>query len=244
MDTRVHVVCNPKGGVGKTRVTMNLAATTAYVRDPERERATTVAVACVDRQSTGQFWASQAANQAGKPLRFDFYQLDTDVAAIRDLAASGQYEDIFIDTAGFRGRNAEVEEAAEYATDAIVPMNPDGSSLDPTEQIVTGLLIPRQIPYWIVVNDWDPRDGKKHLDDTFAWIDAHGWRRVASPIRRFRAIASAPEDGLTAPDYASKTVRASALHDFMQLGMSIGVGTVAMPQQGGPAAVPAAEAGV
>lgn len=222
---RVHLVCNGKGGVGKTRIAMNLAATVAYVQNPDRDKPTRVAVACIDRQSTGQFWAQQAESFARKTLPFDFYQLDTDVEAIRELKASGKYLNIFVDTAGFRGRNKEVEQAAELADDAIVPMNPDGSSLDPTEQIVTGLLIPRQIPYKIVVNDWDPRDGRGHLDDTFAWIDGHGWDRVPSPIRRYRAHASAPEDGLTVPDYVSKTVRANGLEDFLKLAVSLGLGS-------------------
>ncbi len=225
MAGRVHLVCNGKGGVGKTRIAMNLAATVSYVQNPDRDRPTRVAVACIDRQSTGQFWKQQAETFAQKPLPFDFYQLDTDVEGVLELKESGKYLNIFVDTAGFRGRNKEVEQAAEYADDAIVPMNPDGSSLDPTEQIVTGLLIPRQIPYGIVVNDWDPRDGKGHLEDTYAWIDQHGWDRVPSPIRRYRAHASAPEDGLTVIDYANKTVRANGLEDFLKLAVYLGLGS-------------------
>lgn len=223
--SRVHVVCNGKGGVGKTRVAMNLAATIEYVRNPDRDKPARTAVACIDRQSTGQFWQQQALTLAEKPLPFDFYQLDADVEAIGDLKKSGKYANIIVDTAGFRGRNVEVEKAMDFADDAIVPMNPDGSSLDPTEQIVTSLLIPRQIPYRIVVNEWDPRDGRNHLDDTFAWIDSHGWARVPSPIRRYRAHASAPEDGLTVPDYISKTVRANGLEDFLKLAVSLGLGS-------------------
>jgi len=222
-ETRVHVVANGKGGVGKTTVCFNLAAVVEYVRNPDRSKPTRTAVVSIDRQTTGAFWKQQADTLAPNPLRFDFYQMPNEPERVGELKASGRYANILVDTAGFRGRNTELETVIEFADDALVPMNPDGKSLDPTEQIMTGLLVPRQIPYKIVVNDWDPRDGKNHRDDTFAWIDAHGWVRVEHAIRRYRAHASAAEDGLTVPDYPSKTVRANGLEDFLKLALDIGL---------------------
>jgi chromosome partitioning protein len=225
--SRVHVVANGKGGVGKTTVCFNLASVVEYVRNPERSSPTRTAVVSIDRQTTGAFWKAQAEALAPLPLRFDFFQLPNEPARVAELKNSGKYANILVDTAGFRGRNTELETVIEFADDAIVPMNPDGKSLDPTEQIVTGLLIPRQVPYKIVVNDWDPRDGKNHRDDTFAWIDSRGWSRVGHAIRRYRAHASAAEDGLTVPDYTSKTVRANGLEDFLKLALALGLNSAA-----------------
>ncbi len=54
----------------------------------------------------------------------------------------------------------------EVADHVIVPIETEPLSFDPTARTIRKILEPRGIPYSVVINNWDPRDGKLDLEET------------------------------------------------------------------------------
>jgi chromosome partitioning protein len=247
MPTHIHVIANQKGGVGKTTLAVNLAAVVHAVRensvgpliDPEdsgrhrpRDEGQTseVLVASTDPQASSVWWSQRVARQGGLP--FDFAQV-ADPRDLRKLRGSG-YTEVFVDTPGSLEDEAILQAALDEADDVVVPMPPEPLAFDPTARTVERVIAPRHLPYRVVVNNWDPRDGTTDLQQTAQYIRTRQWPMANTVVRRYKLHTRASADGLVVTQYPKNRVAMEAREDFFRLALELGYGATS----GTPARTP------
>lgn len=131
---------------------------------------------------------------------------------------------IFIDTPGSLENEHILAAALDVADDVLVPMPPEPLAFDPTARTIERVIIPRGLPYAVVVNSWDPRDGRADLDDTIAYIDAKGWPRANTVIRRYKIHTRAAAEGKVVTQYADNGTTLRARQDYQRLALERGYG--------------------
>ncbi|MGW6973753.1 ParA family protein [Streptomyces sp. NPDC054952] len=229
------IVIQQKGGAGKSTITVNLAAVSgrSSVMQSETDDSPVVA-AGIDPQGSLEAWADRVPEEA---LPFDYLVTRGKVGILSDLKASSTRRRIIVDTPGFmeidpdaawgddplgQSRVADaLREVLELADLAIVPITPEWLSWQPAEFTIERILKPRGIPFIVVVNLHDPRDGDTSLDKVKKWIDDRGYPRMASPIRKYKIHAHAAEDGLTVVEYKESGTALRAREDFMNLALCV-----------------------
>jgi chromosome partitioning protein len=216
---RVHVIANQKGGVGKTTLAVNLAAVTNDVLcgDPEHSP---VLVVSTDPQASTVWWA----DRVGDGLPFDFVQADQNPDDLARLKYLEQYHHVFVDTPGSLENGHLLHTALESADDVIVPMPPEPLAFDPTSRTIEHVIKPRGLTFRVVINTWEPRDGKLDLEQTRDFIDARGWPRAKVVVRRYKLHTRASADGLVVTQYPKNRVAMEAREDFFRLALELGFG--------------------
>lgn len=134
---------------------------------------------------------------------------------------------VFIDTPGSLQDENLLLEALKYAHDVIVPIPPEGLAFDPTARTIAKVIEPTGLPYRVVINNWDPRDGTADLEETKAYIDAQGWPRAKNVIRRYKVHTRASVEGRVVTQYAKNRVAMEAREDFFRLALELGYGGAA-----------------
>lgn len=130
----------------------------------------------------------------------------------------------FIDTPGSLQDEKLLRAALDIADDVLVPMPPEALAFDPTKRTVEQVIIPTGLPYRVVINNWDPRDGHADLDETKAYIAAEGWPRAKTVIRRYKLHTRAALEGRVVTQYLRNRGAMEAREDFFKLGMELNYG--------------------
>lgn len=224
--TLVRAVVCLKGGVGKTTLTMNLAAVTNDVLTSALPGAapvddeSPVLVASTDQQGSSTWW-SERVDQHGGSLPFDYDQVN-DPAALGALRRIGKRV-VYVDTAGSFDDEAMLDAVLAECDDVLLPMTPEPLCFGPAERTVEKITAAGK-PFRVVVNNWDSRDGEADLRGTAQFIAAKGWPMCGTVIRRYKLHTRASADGRVVTQYPKNRVAMEAREDFYRLALELGHG--------------------
>ncbi|MHA4819478.1 ParA family protein [Streptomyces aculeolatus] len=224
-----------KGGAGKSTMAVNVSAVQgrSSLLQNDIEDAAVIA-AGIDPQGSLETWADRVPEEV---LPFDYFVTKGKVGELSGFRNDPARRRINVDTPGFmeidpdaawgedplgESRVADaLREVLELADLAVVPITPEWLSWNPAEFTIERILKPRGIPFVVVINLHDPRDGDTALDAVKKWIDERGYPRMADPIRKYKIHAHAAENGLTVMQYRESGTALRAREDFMNLALVI-----------------------
>ncbi|WP_331731592.1 ParA family protein (plasmid) [Streptomyces sp. NBC_01005] len=237
---RITAFVNRKGGVGKSTLTVNTSAITANVLGPSPDgEPDYVAAVSADPQGSATWWSERV----GDDLPFSFIQTKSraDLEFFPELKKSRKVKHAFIDTPGWMdlpddekqtaGDPFGVSAAADamravlsIADDIIVPVEPEPLGFMPTRDTIEEVVKPMGLPYLVVINNWDPRDGEADLEQTKDFVRAQGWKLANTVIRHYKVHTRAALEGTVVTQYKKNRVAMEAREDFYQLAVEIGAG--------------------
>ncbi|OKH63004.1 peptide transporter [Mycobacterium sp. SWH-M5] len=230
--TRVVTIINRKGGVGKSTIAVNTAATSAELLKSRLspDAKSPVAAVSIDPQGSAVWWSERVED-----LPFHIVQAHDDIAGLRTLGSLPGIEKVYADTPGWidldddsdtdplgEGASSEALNAVLDVTDlAIVPILTEPLCYQPTAQTIHRVLEPRGIPYMVVVNNWDPRDGERDRDDTIEFVQRNGWPLANTVVRRYKLHTRASAEGQVVTEYPKNRTALEARLDFSNLAHEI-----------------------
>lgn len=147
-------------------------------------------------------------------------------AVVHDTLGSESpgYKHVFVDTPGSLEDEHTLAACLDVATDVVVPIPPEPLAFDATARTITRTIQPRGLTFHAVVNAWDPRDGRADLEETQTYVDAQGWPRARSIIRRYKIHTRASAEGVVVTQYPKNRIAMEAREDYFRLALELGYG--------------------
>ncbi|MCY0923562.1 MULTISPECIES: ParA family protein [unclassified Streptomyces] len=228
-----------KGGAGKSTDAVNVAAVMGENNPPESPDAPCPVVAAgIDLQGSLEKWARKVPEDR---LPFDYLITRGELGKLRKLIEDPDVLRVIVDTPGFADidPNAEIDaidplgkgpaaEAMREVLDltdlALVPIVPvETLTHDPAEFTIERLLKPRNIPFRVVINNWDSGTDRTRADlrEMQEWCTKRGYKYMSQPIRRYKLHAQAPAKGLTVIQYPESGTSLRAREDFYKLALGV-----------------------
>lgn len=181
-DSYVITIANQKGGVGKTMLTLSLAAHTVAAHGR-------ALVVDVDPQANAHDLTSVMEDPGYDVLHeLDPVQL-THIRQLRD------YDTVIVDCPGSLEGHDVLSEVLARSTYVIVPYDHEPESIMPTVRTVERVKA-AGVPYAVVVTKADPRLGADHILDAWATLESAGIRHFRSAIRSYRAWPNSLKAGV------------------------------------------------
>ncbi|GAA3138568.1 ParA family protein [Rhodococcus sp. (in: high G+C Gram-positive bacteria)] len=234
----VHVVLNQKGGVGKSTLTMNLAAVKAHALIGDSDIESPVAAISVDPQGSAVWWADRVEG-SGNELPFKIAQAHDNPKMLGRLHELPGIDHVYVDTPGWIefssngnggdtlgvGASGDALRAVLSTADLIiVPIEPEPLCFDPTARTIKKVIEPLGKKFVVVINNWDPRDGKVDLEQTRAFVNARGWPLARTVVRHYKVHTRAAADGRVVTEYDANRVSLQAREDFYKLSLELEAG--------------------
>lgn len=190
--SRVLVVLNGKGGVGKTTTAVNLAATLAA-------HYSTLLVDA-DPQGSATWWVERG----NKPAKFDLVK-ETDPMLLANLRSLPQYQVIVVDTPPALGSEAlrAVVPAADYV---ILPTPPAPMDLAALIETVRATVTPVGVAHRVLLTKVDPRCLGEALEAQNTLMEL-GIPACNAFIRAYKAHERAALDGVDIAQWRGKNAR-------------------------------------
>lgn len=202
---RIIAIANQKGGVGKTTVTMNLAAVA-------HEAGSRVAVVDVDPQASADFWAMQAEDGKGLPFDVTTSNQPDQLAHMRQL----DYDVIYVDTPGSLEAHDVLATVIAEADFIVLPTETSPLALAPVVTTVRRLVEPSGTDYRVLLNKVDPRV-PADASNAAGLLDQAGIDRFRSYVRQYKVHALAPLEGRVVTQYAGDQRTLRAVEDFRKV---------------------------
>jgi chromosome partitioning protein len=224
--TKVVAVANQKGGVGKSTLAMQLAAV-YYEAQSEpiadqlaRELGDPVSEVCVvnvDPQASTKWWEMRA-QQRRDGLPFEQITV-SDPADLRHIKEDGRRRLILVDTPGNLENEQTVRAVLEQSDEVLVPMITEPLCFDPTARTIEVVVAAFDMPWRVVINNWQPRDGIWRRDRAIKYAHNRGWgdKLCETVVRQYTIHADAAADGILVTDYPREGTALKARQDIYDL---------------------------
>ena len=181
-DSYVITVANQKGGVGKTMVTLSLAAHTVAAHGR-------ALVVDVDPQATA-YDLTRLMQDPGYDVLHELNPVQlTQIRRLRD------YDTILVDCPGSLDGHDVLNEVLARSTYVIIPYDHEPESILPTIRTAERVRS-TGVPYAVVVTKADPRLGAGHIIDAWNTMQSAGIQHFRSAIREYRAWPNSLKAGV------------------------------------------------
>ena len=187
--TKILVVLNGKGGVGKTTTAVSLAAALSECMQ--------VLLVDTDPQGSATWWKQRSPNGLGFEV-----QSDSDPNTLKALRQSRQYKLIVVDTPP--ALNSEALRAVIPAADYLVlPTPPAPMDLAALIETVRTAVTPAGVPHRVLLTRVDPRSLREALDAQNTLMEL-GIPAFHAFVRSYKAHERAALEGQTITQWHGK----------------------------------------